>query len=115
MGVRSWFAKQMMTARHGRQNGVRMYEAARRNRLLHDFVAPTSSADAELRVSLRILRDRACQLCRDNRYARQAKRTTQIKVVGPRGIQMQGQIMKAGGNEKDERRNRMMEEAWRRW
>jgi lambda family phage portal protein len=115
MGVRSWFARQLMVTRHGRQHGVRMYEAARRNRLLHDFVAPTSSADAELRVSLRVLRDRACQLCRDNPYARQAKRTTQINVVGPRGIQMQGQIMKAGGNEKDERRNRMMEEAWRRW
>ena len=115
MGIRSWFAKQMMTARHGRKNGVRMYEAARRNRLLHDFVAPTTSADAELRVSLKILRDRACQLCRDNPYARQAKRTTQINVVGPRGIQMQGQVMRAGGNEKDERRNRMMEEGWRRW
>jgi lambda family phage portal protein len=115
MGIRSWFAKQVMQTRHGRKNGVRMYEAARRNRLLHDFVAPTTSADAELRVSLKILRDRACQLCRDNPYARQAKRTTQINVVGPRGIQMQGQIMRAGGNEKDERRNRMMEEAWRRW
>jgi lambda family phage portal protein len=115
MGIRNWFAKQMMATRHGRQRGVRMYEAARRNRLLHDFVAPTSSADAELRVSLRILRDRACQLCRDNPYARQAKRTTQINVVGPRGIQMQGLIMKAGGKEKDEHRNRMLEDAWRRW
>jgi lambda family phage portal protein len=115
MGVGSWFARQLMVTRHGRQHGVRMYEAARRNRLLHDFVAPTSSADAELRVSLRVLRDRACQLCRDNPYARQAKRTTQINVVGPRGIQMQGQIMLAGGKEKDERRNRMLEEAWRGW
>jgi lambda family phage portal protein len=115
MGIRSWIGKQILQTRHGRRQGQRMYEAARRNRLLHDFVAPTSSADAELRVSLRVLRDRACQLCRDNPYARQAKRTTQINVVGPRGIQMQGLIMKAGGKEKDERRNRMMEEAWRRW
>lgn len=115
MGIRSWIGRQILQTRHGRRQGQRMYEAARRNRLLHDFVAPTTSADAELRVSLRVLRDRACQLCRDNPYARQAKRTTQINVVGPRGIQMQGQIMKAGGKEKDERRNRMMEEAWRRW
>lgn len=115
MGVRNWIGRQILQTRHGRQQGQRMYEAARRNRLLHDFVAPTSSADAELRVSLRVLRDRACQLCRDNPYARQAKRTTQINVVGPRGIQMQGQIMKAGGKEKDERRNRMMEQSWRRW
>jgi lambda family phage portal protein len=115
MGVRSWLARQVLTTRHGQREGRRMFEAARRNRLLHDLVAPTTSADAELRVSLRVLRDRAHQLVRDNPYARQAKRTTQINVVGPRGIQMQGQVVKAGGTKKDTRRNRIMEEAWRRW
>lgn len=115
MGIRSWFAKQVLTTRYGRAEGRRMYEGARRNRLLHDLIAPTTSADAELRVSLTVLRDRAHQLCRDNPYARQAKRTTQINVVGPRGIQMQAQIMKANGTEKDTRRCRLMEEAWRRW
>jgi len=115
MGIRSWFARQILTTRHGRREGRRMYEGARRNRLLHDLIAPTTSADAELRVSLTVLRDRAHQLCRDNPYARQAKRTTQINVVGPRGIQMQAQIMKANGTEKDTRRCRLMEEAWRRW
>jgi lambda family phage portal protein len=115
MGVRSWLQRQILTTRHGRQQGQRMFEGARRNRLLQDLIAPTTSADAELRVSLRVLRDRAHMLVRDNPYARQAKRTTQINVVGPRGIQMQGQVMKAGGTEKDTRRNQMLEEAWRRW
>jgi lambda family phage portal protein len=115
MGIRSWFARQILTTRYGRAEGRRMYEGARRNRLLHDLIAPTTSADAELRVSLTVLRDRAHQLCRDNPYARQAKRTTQINVVGPRGIQMQAQIMKANGTEKDTRRCRLMEETWRRW
>jgi lambda family phage portal protein len=115
MGIRTWFARQMLTARHGPQDGRRMYEAARRNRLLHDLVAPTTSADAELRVSLRVMRDRAHMLVRDNPYARQAKRTTQINVVGPRGIQMQGQVMNANGDEKDVERNRILETAWRQW
>ena len=115
MGIRSWVKRQILATRHGRAEGRRMFEGARRNRLLHDLVAPTTSADAELRVSLRVLRDRAHQLVRDNPYARQAKRTTQINVVGPRGIQMQGQIMKANGTEKDTRRNRLMEDAWRQW
>lgn len=115
MGVRSWLQRQILTTRYGRQRGQRMFEGARRNRLLHDLVAPTTSADAELRASLRVLRDRCHQLVRDNPYARQAKRTTQINVVGPRGIQMQGQILKANGTEKDVRRNRILEEAWRRW
>jgi lambda family phage portal protein len=98
-----------------RDQAQRMFEGARRNRLLQDLIAPTTSADAELRVSLRVLRDRAHMLVRDNPYARQAKRTTQINVVGPRGIQMQGQVLKANGTEKDTRRNQMLEEAWRRW
>jgi lambda family phage portal protein len=115
MGVRSWLQRQILTTRHGRQQGQRMFEGARRNRLLQDLIAPTTSADAELRVSLRVLRDRAHMLVRDNPYARQAKRTTQINVVGPRGIQMQGQVLKANGTEKDTRRNQMLEEAWRRW
>jgi lambda family phage portal protein len=115
MGVRSWLQRQILTTRHGRTEGRRMFEGARRNRLLHDLVAPTTSADAELRVSLQVLRDRCHQLVRDNPYARQAKRTTQINVVGPRGIQMQGQVMKANGTEKDVRRNRLLEDAWRRW
>jgi lambda family phage portal protein len=115
MGVRSWLQRQILTTRHGRQQGQRMFEGARRNRLLHDLVAPTTSADAELRVSLQVLRDRCHQLVRDNPYARQAKRTTQINVVGPRGIQMQGQVMRPNGTEKDTRRNRILEEGWRRW
>lgn len=115
MGVRTWLVRQILATQHGRQQGQRMYEAARRNRLLHDLVAPTTSADAELQVSLRVMRDRAHMLVRDNPYARQAKRTTQINVVGPRGIQMQGQIMKANGTEKDTRRNRILESAWRQW
>lgn len=115
MGLRSWLARQTLTTRHGQQGGQRMYEAARRNRLLHDLIAPTTSADAELRVSLAVMRNRAHMLVRDNPYARQAKRTTQINVVGPRGIQLQGQVMKANGTEKDTRRNRVLEDAWRQW
>lgn len=95
--------------------GTRMYDAARGNRLTADFLAPSTSADAELRGSLKILRNRSRALVRDNPYARQAKRTTQINVVGARGIRMQPQILRPGGQEKDERRNNALTAAWNRW
>ena len=95
--------------------GTRMYDAARGNRLTADFLAPTTSADAELRGSLKVLRNRSRALVRDNPYARQAKRTTQINVIGPRGIQMQPQVLRPDGQEKDERRNTALSLAWNRW
>ena len=111
MGLRTWLRKSIQRLRVGR----RAYEAAKWNRLTTDFFAPNTSADAEIRGSLRVLRNRSRALVRDNPYARQAKRTTQINVIGARGIQMQPQILRPGGQEKDERRNAAMSEAWSRW
>lgn len=95
--------------------GQRTYDAARQNRFTADFLASSTSADAELRGSLKVLRNRSRALVRDNPYARQAKRTTQINVVGPRGIQMQPQVLRPDGQEKDERRNAALLAAWNRW
>ena len=107
MGLRTWILKRL--------GGRRMYDAARWNRFTADFLAPNTSADAELRGSLKVLRNRSRALVRDNPYARQAKRTTQVNVIGPRGIQMQPQIMRPDGREKDERRNVAMSAGWRQW
>lgn len=107
MGLRTWILKRL--------GGRRMYDAARWNRFTADFLAPNTSADAELRGSLKVLRNRSRALVRDNPYARQAKRTTQVNVIGPRGIQMQPQIMRPDGREKDDRRNVAMSAGWRQW
>ena len=93
----------------------RMFDAAKWTRFTTDFIAPNTSADAELRGSLKTLRNRSRALVRDNPYARQAKRTTQINVIGARGIQLQPQILRADGQEKDERRNNALLAAWNRW
>jgi len=78
MGLRTWIRNQFQAIRHGR----RAYDAARWNRFTADFLASGSSADAEIRGSLKTLRNRSRALVRDNPYARQAKRTTQINVIG---------------------------------
>lgn len=110
MGLRTWAIRQLI-----RMGNKRMYDAAKWNRFTADFLAPNTSADAEIRGSLKVLRNRSRALVRDNPYARQAKRTTQINVIGARGIQMQPQILRPNGTEKDERRNAALLERWNRW
>jgi lambda family phage portal protein len=92
----------------------RTYAGAVISRLTSDWISNSTSADAEIRTSLRKLRDRSRQLVRDNPYARQAKRTTQINVVGA-GIKMQSQVMMLRGNKRDERINTLLEGRWERW
>lgn len=92
----------------------RMYAGARLNRLTADWFTSNTSVDAEIKTSLRKLRDRSRQLCRDNPYARQAKRTTQINVIG-QGIKMQSQVMALRGKRRDEKINAAIEAAWERW
>lgn len=92
----------------------RTYAGAVINRLTSDWIANGTSADAEIKTSLRKLRDRARQMVRDNPYARQAKRTTQINVVGS-GIKLQSQVMSLRGNKRDDRINGAIESLWTRW
>lgn len=91
-----------------------MYAGARLTRLTSDWLSSWSSADAEIKTSLRLLRDRSRQLCRDNPYARQAKRTTVINVIG-QGIKMQSQVMQLRGKKRDDRINTFIESGWERW
>ena len=111
MGLRTWIRRQFTSLLPGR----RAYDAAKWNRFTADFLAAGTSADAEIRGSLKVLRNRSRALVRDNPYARQAKRTTQINVIGARGIQMQPQVLRPDGQEKDERRNAALLAAWNRW
>lgn len=92
----------------------RTYAGAVINRLTSDWIANGTSADAEIKTSLRKLRDRSRQMVRDNPYARQAKRTTQINVVGS-GIKLQSQVMSLRGNKRDDRINSAIEGMWDRW
>lgn len=97
-----------------RRPSLRMYAGARLTRMTSDWFARWSSADAEIKTSLRLLRDRSRQLVRDNPYARQAKRTTQINVIG-QGIKLQSQVMNLRGKKRDEKINALIESGWERW
>ena len=56
----------------------RGYQGAVVTRLNSDWLSSQLSADAEVRNSLRKLRDRSRELIRNNPYAKQVKRTTQL-------------------------------------
>ena len=92
----------------------RRYAGATLSRLTDGWVTGNTSADAEIKTSLKKLRDRSRQLCRDNPYAKQAKRTTQINVVG-QGVKLQCLVPSIRGKKKDKRLSMMIEQAWKEW
>lgn len=92
----------------------RMYAGAEFGRTTADWMAAGTSADSELVSSLRPLRNRSRQLCRDNEYAKNAKRTVMLNVVG-RGIGLQAQVKKRRGGTFDDKVNDSIERAWSHW
>ena len=92
----------------------RRYAGAALSRLTDGWVTGNTSADAEIKTSLKKLRDRSRQLCRDNPYAKQAKRTTQINVIG-QGIKLQCNVPSLRGRKKDKRLSMMIDKAWKEW
>lgn len=97
-----------------RRRGRRMYDGATTGRLLSDWIAGGTSADAEINGSLSRLRNRARQLVRDSDYARQAKRAVMNNVIGT-GIKLQAQVMMQRGGKLDETINDQIERAWKYW
>lgn len=92
----------------------RRYAGAAISRLTDGWVTGNTSADAEIKTSLRKLRDRSRQLCRDNPYAKQAKRTTQINVIG-QGVKLQCLVSTLRKGKKDKNLSMMIEKTWREW
>ena len=92
----------------------RGYTGAMVSRLTSDWMSTQASADAEIRGNLRRLRDRSREMVRNNPYARQAKRTTQINVIGT-GIKLQSQVLQLRGSKRDNRINTEIEAKWSYW
>ncbi len=92
----------------------RSYSGALISRLTSDWMSSQNSADAEIKSNLRKLRDRSRELIRNNPYARQAKRTAQINVIGT-GMKFQSLVTQLRGNKRDEKINKAIEEKWNEW
>lgn len=92
----------------------RSYEGARRDRLTNDFTTVNTSANWELRRSLRYLRARSRNLARNNDYVKKFLSMVRNNVAGPAGMKLQARA-EDGRGELDQILNRQVERAWRRW
>jgi len=95
--------------------GRRMYQGAQVSRLTSSWVAAATSADAEIKGSIKRLRQRSRELVRDNSHARQAIRSITSNVIGPSGIKLQSQIRKQRGGKLDTKINGEIESVWHEW
>lgn len=95
----------------------RGFQAAQYNRLVNDWVTTNASIDSELRGSLRTLRNRTRDLCKNNDYAKNALRAIENNVVG-QGVRLQSQVVQNNGrnaNKLNEKVNAAIESAWANW
>lgn len=95
----------------------RQYSGAGFGRTMNDWVAGSTSGDAEIRTSLRTMRNRSRQLSRDNDYVKNALRQIQNNVVG-QGVNMQAQIKGKrgpGAGSLSTGQNQLVEEEWAKW
>ncbi len=106
--------QQLQEAQTRNQNLQRAYAAAQNNRLTSDWINQATSADSEIRGSIRLLRNRARQLVRDSDFAKAALRAVRNNVVGT-GIKMQAQVRMQRGGRLAEEVNSRIEEQWTRW
>lgn len=84
------------------------------NRLVTDWIAGGTSADSEIRSSLRALRNRSRELGRNNDYVRAFLRELENNVVG-QGIPFQAQVKMQRGNRLNDQLNDLIEQKWCQW
>jgi len=106
--------QQLQEAQTRNKNLQRAYAAAQNNRLTSDWINQATSADSEIRGSIRLLRNRARQLVRDSDFAKAALRAVRNNVVGT-GIKLQAQVRMQRGGRLAEEVNSRIEEQWTRW
>lgn len=112
-GIRRRLASWIAPARGARMS-KRAYAGAMINRLTSDWIAQSTSHDAELKSSLRVLRNRTRELVRDNDYAKHAITVIKNNIVGS-GVGMQAQVPLQRGEGLNDKLNTQIETAWQRW
>lgn len=98
--------------------GVRGFDIADTGRLFSSWLANNDSADQGIKNKARLARARSRELAENNEYVKGFLRLLANNVVGPDGFKLQVKAMdvSAKGEESlDERANRLVELAWKKW
>ena len=106
--------QELSEAKSRNANLKRAYAAAQSNRLTSDWISQSTSADSEVRGSIKQVRNRARQLVRDSDFAKAALRAVRNNVVGT-GIKRQSQVKMKRGDLLAEEVNTRIEREWKRW
>lgn len=95
----------------------RDFAMAQINRLTNDWNLTQSDADRELRSALKVMRERARDLDRNNDYIKGYFDDLEANVLGPDGIRLEMKIQEIvkGIPRYDDRANRIIEDSWAEW
>ena len=97
------------------KKGRRMYAAAQQGRLLDGWIAGNSSADTEIKGSIKQLRQKTRQIIRDNPWGKNAHRSIISNVIGSSGIKLQAQVKQIRGKRHDQKINEAIETKFKKW
>ncbi len=92
----------------------RTYQAAEISRLTSDWSTMQTTANSELRRSLRNLRARSRELARNNDYVKKFLGMIVSNIIGPKGITLQVRAEMSTG-EPDQALNKLVEKKWAEW
>ncbi len=97
-----------------KEKGRRSFAAAMYGRLVANWITASTSMDAEIKTSLRSMRDRSRQLGRDNDYIKGVFREFRNNIIG-QGIPFQAQVKKLRADKLDAEINSQIEDKWSDW
>ena len=106
--------RELLQAKSRNANLKRAYSAAQNNRLTSDWVRPSTSADSEVKGSIKTVRNSARELVRNSDFAKAALRAIRNNVVGT-GIKNQAQVSMRRGDRLAEEVNSRIERSFKRW
>jgi lambda family phage portal protein len=92
----------------------RNYTGASTGRLFADFITSSKSADAEIKDSLRTLRDRARNLSNNDSYVSRYLKLMVSNVIGKHGVRISAKARDDNGS-LDLSANKQIEDAWKKW
>ena len=93
---------------------VRRYAGANTGRLFADFTASSTSADAEIKDQLRILRERSRDLARNDSYVTRYLNLMVSNIIGANGIRLSVKARDSQGN-LDILGNQTIEREFKQW
>ena len=110
----AWYNNIFRNNKKPKRRFIRSYSGASTGRLFADFVTSSSSADAEIKDNIRILRDRARELARNDSYIARYLNLMVSNVIGKHGVRISSKSRNDNGS-LDLAANQLIEKSWKEW